>query len=309
MQGQWLRTALAVSSVLLISSVPMLAQSQFASFTGTVTSSDGNPLPNVELVATNEATQVTYTARSNDAGLYTISALPIGTYKVKAEASNFRAYETNPIRLESGQNARVDITLAVGATEQVEVTAISPILQTEDAVVGEVISGTTIERMPLNGRNFSQLTLLLPGVMTTAPDTFTEPKNFGQGRPYVNGQREQENNYMLDGVDMNEAIDNLLPYQPSPDALAEVRVDTNNYSAEFGNVAGAVVNSTIKSGTNEFHGNAFEFWRDSSMAANSWDNNRAGAKKSTSRSISSAPPSAGQSSRTRCSSLGTIKAS
>ena len=84
---------------------------------------------------------------------------------------------------------------------------------------------------------------------------------------------------MLDGVDMNEPIDNLLPYQPSPDALAEVRVETNNYSAEFGNVAGAVIGSTIKSGTNEFHGNAFEYWRDSSMAANSWDNNRADATK------------------------------
>ena len=133
--------------------------------------------------------------------------------------------------------------------------------------------------MPLNGRNFSQLSLLLPGVMTTAPDTFTEPKNFGQGRPYVNGQREQENNYTLDGVDMNEAIDNLLPYQPSPDALAEVRVETNNYSAEFGNVAGAVIGSTIKSGTNELRGSGFEDWRDSSMAANSWDNNRGGAEK------------------------------
>ncbi len=148
------------------------------------------------------------------------------------------SFETNPIRLESGQNARVDITLTVGASEQVEVTAVSPILQTQDAVVGEVISGTTIERMPLNGRNFSQLSLLLPGVITTEPNSFTEPKNFGAGRPFVNGQREQENNYTLDGVDMNEPIDNLLPYQPSPDALAEVRVETNNYSAEFGNVAG-----------------------------------------------------------------------
>jgi len=90
----------------------------------------------------------------------------------------------------------------------------------------------------------------------------------------VNGQREQENNYMLDGVDMNEVIDNLLPYQPSTDALAEVRVDTNNYSAEFGNVAGAVIGSTIKSGTNELHGNFFEYWRDSSLAANTWQNNR-----------------------------------
>jgi hypothetical protein len=272
--------ALCVSlSVVLLSFVVLSAQTQFASFTGTITSSDGNPVPNVAVTATNQATQVTYTATSNDEGLYTITALPIGTYKVVAQAQNFQPFETNPIRLESGQTARVDVTLQVGATEKVEVSGVTPILQTQDAVVGEILSQTTIERMPLNGRNFSQLTLLLPGAVTTAPDTFTEPKNFGQGRPYVNGQREQENNYMLDGVDMNEAIDNLLPYQPSPDALAEVRVDTNNYSAEFGNVAGAVIHSTIKSGTNEFHGNVFEFWRDNSLAANSWDNNRAGAEK------------------------------
>jgi len=260
-------------------SVSLHAQAHFASVTGTVTSSDGVSVSKVKVVATNQDTQVTYAATSNDEGLYTISALPIGTYVVKAQAQSFRPFETNPIKLESGQNARIDISLAVGTTEQVEVTAVSPILQTENAVVGTVISQTTIERMPLNGRNFSQLSLLLPGVMTTAPDTFTEPKNFGQGRPYVNGQREQENNFMLDGMDMNEAIDNLLPYQPSPDALAEVRVETNNYSAEYGNVAGALVNSTIKSGTNQFHGNAFEYWRGSGMAANSWDNNRGHADK------------------------------
>ena len=90
----------------------------------------------------------------------------------------------------------------------------------------------------------------------------------------MNGQREQENNYMLDGIDMNEPIDNLLPYQPSPDALAEVRVETNNYSAEFGNVAGALIGSTIKSGTNQFRGTGFEYWRDSRLAANTWENTR-----------------------------------
>ena len=278
MNERWL-PALGLTCLVLLASIPASAQTQFASFTGSVTSTDGNPVPGVSVVATNEATQVTYTAVSNEQGLYTIAALPIGTYKVRAEAQNFRPFETSAIKLESGQIARVDIALTVGATENVEVTGVTPILQTQDAVVGEVISQTTIERMPLNGRNFSQLSLLLPGVMTTAPDTFTEPKNFGQGRPYVNGQREQGNNFMLDGMDMNEAIDNLLPYQPSPDALAEVRVDTNNYSAEYGNVAGALVNSTIKSGTNEFHGNGFEYWRDSSLAANSWDNNRGGARK------------------------------
>jgi len=273
MKKQLMRTALASLSVLL-GAVPLFAQTQFASFTGTVASRDGNPLNDVEVTATNQGTQVQYKARSNNEGLYTISALPIGTYKIQAQAPTFRAYETNPIRLESGQNARVDITMQLGVAETIEVTGVAPILQTQDAVVGEVISGTTIQAMPLNGRNFSQLSLLLPGVVTTEPDSFTQPKNFGAGRPFVNGQREQTNNYLLDGVDMNEVVDNLLPYQPSPDALAEVRVDTNNYSAEFGNVAGALMNSTIKSGTNEFHGNVFEYWRDSSMAANSWDNNR-----------------------------------
>ena len=279
MRRRWSRTAVALSSVMLLGSVPLLAQTNFASFTGIVAAKDGNPVAGVEVTATNVATGVSYTARSNDAGLYTISALPIGTYKVRAKGANFQAYETNPIKLESAQIARVDITLQLGVTESVEVTGVAPILQTQDAVVGAVISETTISGMPLNGRNFSQLSLLLPGVVSTDPNSFSEPKNFGSGRPNVNGQREQENNYMLDGVDMNEVVDNLLPYQPSPDALAEVRVETNNYSAEFGNVAGAVIGSTIKSGTNEFHGNAFEYWRDSSLAANSFFNNKAGAKK------------------------------
>ena len=279
MRTRCLRTALA-ALVAVVCSVPLVAQTQFASFTGTVVSRDGNPVPNVDVVATNQGTQVEYRARSNEAGLYTISALPIGTYKIRATAASFQAYETNPIRLESGQVARVNITMQLGGvTENIEVVGLAPILQTQDAVVGEVISETTISGMPLNGRNFSQLSLLLPGAVSTDPNSFSEPKNFGSGRPNVNGQREQENNYMLDGVDMNEVVDNLLPYQPNTDALAEVRVDTNNYSAEFGNVAGAVIGSTIKSGTNELHGNAFEYWRDNSLAANSFFNNKAGAKK------------------------------
>jgi hypothetical protein len=135
--------------------------------------------------------------------------------------------------------------------------------------------------LPLNGRNFTQLTLLTPGVVAPKPDSFTAPKtDTDGGRPYVNGQREQGNNFMLDGLDQNEAMDNLIAYYPSPDALAEIRVETNNYSAEFGNVAGAVVNAITKAGTNEFHGNAFEFFRDDRFDANGWNNNRTGAQKS-----------------------------
>ena len=280
MKLRWLRP-LGLSCVLLFGSTAMAwAQTHFASFTGATVSTDGVPVPGVEVVATNAATQVTYTAVSNSEGLYTISALPIGTYKIRAQAQGFQA--SKPTR--SGSNrartrGSTSNCRSADSSEKVEVTGITPILQTQNAVVGEVVSETTIRNMPLNGRNFSQLSLLMPGVVTTEPNSFTQPKNFGAGRPFVNGQREQANNYTLDGVDMNEPIDNLLPYQPSPDALAEVRVETNNYSAEFGNVAGAVIGSTIKSGTNEFHGNGFEYWRDSSMAANTWENNRGGAKK------------------------------
>lgn len=272
MNTRSIRTAL--SFVMLLGAVPVFAQTHFASFTGTITTKDETPVADVDVVATNVATLVTYAAKSNRDGIYTISALPIGTYKLRAKAQGHQTYETNPIPLESGQVARVNIPLQLGFEQSVEVSGVTPILQTQDAVVGEVVSETTIRGMPLNGRNFSQLSLLMPGVSTPDPNSFTEPKNFGSGRPYVNGQREQENNYTLDGVDMNEPIDNLLPYQPSPDALQEVRVETNNYSAEFGNVAGAVIGSTIKSGTNEYHGSGFEYWRDSSMAANTWENNR-----------------------------------
>ena len=183
MKRRWFRTAFALTFVISVGWVLLEAQAHFASFTGTITGSDSLAIPGVEVVATNEATQVKYTAKSNEQGLYTISALPIGNYVIRAQAPQFRPFQTNAIKLESGQIARVDITLTLGATERVDVTAVSPILQTQDAVVGEVISGTTIERMPLNGRNFSQLSLLLPGVLTTEPDSFTAAEELRSGTP------------------------------------------------------------------------------------------------------------------------------
>ncbi|MGI8782979.1 MAG: carboxypeptidase regulatory-like domain-containing protein [Acidobacteriota bacterium] len=193
----------------------------------------------------------------------------------------FKKLLTNPVKLEVGQIARVDLKLEVGeVSEQVSVLGISPILQTESTVVGEVISGSTTVSLPLNGRNFQQLTLLVPGAITPNPGSFTTPsKNFGGGRPFVNGNREQGNNFLLDGVDTNETIDNLIGYSPNIDAIQEFKIETNNSSAEFGNVTGAIVNTTLKSGTNEFHGNLFEFLRNDALDANSWSNNRSGARK------------------------------
>jgi hypothetical protein len=266
--------------VFITAAVPADAQTGAASITGIVSDDTGAAMQDVIVVATNEATFVTYSAVSNAAGVYTLTSLPVGTYVVSSDLTGFKPVVTSPMAVEANQIARLDLRLQLGAVEDVvEVVGASPLLKTENATVGEIISGTTATTLPLNGRNTNQLTLLLSGVVTPNPASFTALRNFGSGRPYVNGHREQANNYTLDGIDMNESIDNLLPYQPSPDALAEISVETNNYSAEIGNVGGAVINNVLKSGANDLRGNLFEFYRDSRFDANSWAGNRSAAPK------------------------------
>ncbi len=257
------------------------AQTGAASITGLVNDQSGAAAPGVTIVARNRGTNVEYTTVSNQAGNYSILSVPVGTYVVRSELSGFRTATTKPIVLEAKQIARLDFQMQVGALEDtVEVTSRAPVLQTETATVGEVLSANTMQSLPLNGRNPSQLALLLPGSVTPNPDSFTTARNTGGGgRPYVNGNREQTNNFLIDGMDMNETVDNRIAYQPSPDALAEISVETNNYAADVGNVAGAVISNVIKSGTNSFRGNVFEFYRNSDFDANTWSNNRSGAKK------------------------------
>ncbi len=162
------------------------------------------------------------------------------------------------------QTARVDLTLEIGAiTDEVTVEASSAVLQTESPTVGQVISGNTTVGLPLNGRNFQQLTLLVAGAITPNPGGFTGPGiQGGQGRPFVNGNREQGNAFLLDGISVDETIDNRIGYKPNIDAIAEFKIETSNSSAEFGNVTGATVNATLKSGTNQLRGNVFEFFRE-----------------------------------------------
>lgn len=275
-----LSNALLLLAIDLLLPVSAFAQTGAGSLTGIVGDQSGATVPGAAVTATNQATNVDYTAVSNNAGNYTVTALPVGIYVVKAELSGFKTAATPPIQVEALQTVRIDFKLELGAIEEtVLVVGTSPLLQTETATVGEVISGTTVAAMPLNGRNTGALSLLLPGVVTPNPGSFAEIRNFGGGRPFVNGNREQTNNYMLDGVDMNESIDNLVAYQPSPDAIAEISIETNNYAADTGNVAGAVISNVIKSGSNLVRGNVFEFYRNSAMDANSWANNRSGAAK------------------------------
>ena len=251
------------------------SQEVTASITGTVTDPRGAALPGATVTATSQERGQTYTALTNDTGLYRIAQLPVGTYTVKIEKSGFALASYPAFVLTLNQVARVDVAMKVGqANETIEVSGAAPVLATETTQVDTVINSATNDNLPLASRNYVQLTLLAPGSVSTDPSSFNNGNNTGGygGRPLINGNREQANNFMLDGMDNNQVSDNLLGYTPAPDAIQEFNLITNNAPAEFGNFEGGIVNATIKSGTNAFHGDIWEFFRNDVLNANSWSN-------------------------------------
>ena len=220
-------------------------QTYTATLTGTVSDPSGAVTPNVRVVVTNQGTKLEYSTQSNDVGVYSIPFLPIGEYVVRVEAIGFKRLTSNPIALEVNQTAQVDLKLEIGdLSEEITVENVAPILQTESVTVSQVITAHTTANLPLNGRNFQQLTLLVAGTIQPNPGGFNGVGQGMQSRPYVNGNREQGNAFLLDGISVDETIDNRIGYKPNVDALAEFRVETSNSSAEFGNVTGATVNAT-----------------------------------------------------------------
>src|SRR5271169_2827343 len=259
--------------------VPVVGQEVTAAIVGTVTDPSGAPVKGASVTATDTERGTAWTAETNDTGSYNLLRLPIGSYGVKVTAPGFQTAVHPPFTLELNQTARVNVQLKVGRiSETVEVTSTAPVLQTEDAQVGTVMDSNSVTNLALASRNYIQLTLMSPGVVTTDPSTFNfgsqtaEGANSGGGRPYINGNREEDNNFLLDGVDNNQASDNLTGYTPSPDAIGEFNLITQNASSEFGNYAGGIINATIKSGTNNYHGDVFEFLRNDFFNANKWEN-------------------------------------
>lgn len=262
--------------------VGISAQTITGSITGTVTDPSGAVVPNVKVTATNTGTNLSYTVDTNDAGGYNLRFLPIGSYQLTAEVKGFKKISLGPFVLEVNQTARIDLKLEVGETLQiVEITDVAAILQTESTATGDSLTSTKLTSIPLNGRNPATLTLLIPGAISTSPGAMNTSGRFqGSGsRPQVNGNREQTNNFLLDGIDVNDSIDNRIGYQPNVDALEEVKVITGNSGAEFGNVGGAIVNMAIKSGTNQYHGNLFEFLRNEKLDANGFFRNKQNTKR------------------------------
>jgi hypothetical protein len=263
-----------------------MAQNVTASITGTVTDSTGAAIPNAKVVATNAGTALTYTAQANGAGVYNLPFLPVGNYNIVAENSGFKRAAVGPFPLEVNQIARVDFKMEVGeVTQTVEVSGAAPILQTESTATGDAINSAKLTSLPLNGRNFATLTLLIPGAISTSPTVMSTSARFQSSgsRPQVNGNREQTNNFLLDGVETGETVGNRIGYQPNVDALEEVKVITGNGGGEYGNVGGASVVMTLRSGTNQLHGNVFEFLRNDKLDANGFFPNRSGAQRNAFR--------------------------
>ncbi len=252
-----------------------LSQEVTASITGTVSDPGGAALPGATVTATSQERGQTYVAVTNETGLYRIAQLPVGTYAVKVEKEGFASALYPTFVLTVNQVARIDVAMKVGqASETVEVTGGAPVLETETTQVDTIINAATNDNLPLASRNYVQLTLLAPGSVSTDPSSFNSGNNTGGygGRPLINGNREQANNFLLDGMDNNQVSDNLLGYTPAPDAIQEFNLITNNAPAEFGNFEGGIVNATIKSGTNALHGDVWEFFRNDVLNANSWSN-------------------------------------
>ncbi|MFN7921422.1 MAG: carboxypeptidase regulatory-like domain-containing protein [Bryobacteraceae bacterium] len=254
------------------------AQEVSAGLTGRVTDPAGGAVTAATVTARDQQRGTTWSASTNEDGIYAYPRIPSGTYSLKVEAPGFKLYTRNDIVLEVNQRGRIDVALMLGAvSESVEVSSESPLLQTETTQVSAVVSAQTLDDAPLISRNFLELTLLIPGVTTTDPASFNSgTRSDNAGRTFVNGNREQANNFMLDGADANQVSDNLAAYQPSPDAIQEMRVITQNASAEFGNFQGGVINLVIKSGTNRFHGNLFESFRNDKLNAGNWARNWSG---------------------------------
>ena len=257
------------------------AQTGAASITGLVTDQSGAAAPGVAVIATNQATNVEYFGSSNEAGHYTITSLPVGTYVVKASLTSFKTAATKPIALEAKQIARLDFKMEVGALEDT-VEVVEPVAGAADRDV-DGRRGHLREHGAVAAAERPQPR---PARSAAAWRRDGQPARLHEHRQHqlepariVNGHREQTNNYTVDGLDVNETIDNRISYQPTPDALAEISVETNNYSADTGNVAGAVISNVVKSGANQFRGNVFEFYRNSDMDANTWEGNRSSAPK------------------------------
>lgn len=263
-----------VSGSLLLTAAPnAVAQSTTGDIVGTVTDVGGATIPNATVTLTNIDTKEVRTAQSTGAGDFDFSELGPGNYSVRVQQNGFKTFEIPSIALSAGDRAREDAKLDVGSESQtVQVTAQTPALQTDSSVVESTVTQQAVEDLPLSGRNYINLVQITPGANEGPGNGLTSgnrPDDRRQTSAVVaNGQSEVLNNQTVDGLDNNERIIGGIGIRPSIETIKEISVQTNNYTAEVGRTGGAVINIITKSGTNAFHGSAYEFFQNDVLNAN-----------------------------------------
>src|SRR5437899_3970604 len=271
-----IRVVVVLSLAGCVGAIPARAQTIRGTITGTVTDSTGATVPGIAVTVTNAATGISSSAVTDRQGGYTIPLLPSGTYQATVEQSGFKKYLHGGIVIQIAQTTRLDIGLQVGAmSEAVEVVGEAPLVRSNTAELGQVIEMKQIQAMPLNGRFFEQLITMTPGA-TPFYGRGDSAENAAAGgarisiHHSVNGMPWSGNNYLLDGVVNNEPLNAMINITPPLEAIQEFKVQTNNPTAEFGVFGGAAVNLSIRSGTNQFHGSGFDYFRGDSLNARSY---------------------------------------
>ena len=239
------------------------------SISGTVTDPTGSLIPGAAVVAVNSATGVRQPTETNSQGFYSLPELPVGPYELDVEAKGFQRYQQVGLVLNDNTALRIDVILRLGSTTQaVTVSATTAHVDTTNTQMGEVIGSTKMAEVPLNGRSYTDLLALQPGVapvMSGEYKSFSASGDLDPGNLSVSGQQESANGFMVNGSNVEEHMNNGTAIVPNLDSIAEFRILTNNVNAEYGNYSGGLVNVITKSGTNAFHGGIFEFLRNSDM--------------------------------------------
>ncbi len=253
--------------------LPGSGQTITATLEGLVTDPAGAVIPDAQVTVINTETSVSFATKTSSTGRFVAPSLQPGSYAVIVEAQGFKRLERRGIVLQVDQTAQIDLTLEVGTvTERVEITAEVPLVESTTSSMGQVVENQQISTLPLNSRNPYQLALLVPGVSGRVTD------QFNGGQIVVNGGRPGTSEILVDGIPSSPTLANPIQgftVLPSVDSVQEFKVQTSNYSAEFGRSGGSVINMVYKSGTNEVHGSAFEFLRNSKLDANNFFANRA----------------------------------
>ena len=300
-----------IFAICILSTNAVYAQVAGATLTGTVTDPLGAVIPRVQVSITDVATRVTRNVVTDNAGFYSAPNLLPGNYEITMTASGFSTQVRSGVTLTVGARQVLDITMSVGTIEQkVLVVEEAPLVQLASSAISNEVNATTVRELPLNGRSWTDLTNLQPGVVVAETHASGDPNRGFGAQVSISGARPQQNNYRLDGISINDYANggpgSVLGGNLGVDAIQEFSVLTSNYSAEYGKTSGGVVNAITRSGTNQFHGSAYEFLRNSALDARNFFD---GAKVPPFKRNQFGGALGGRSARTRLSSSGTTKAS